>query len=451
MRRKIRWVGKLSVAVFLTMFVVTSMAPNVLAQDPITLTFYSRIWELNVKRVIKNLADSYAEENPNVRVKIIWGSTGASREYILKSVVAGTLADVFEGHARFSLEFGPRGHFIDLSPYISTKEYNDFLEYGWEGADALTPPIYCIPNIQGLHVTFFRKDLLSEVGGRVATVEDPWDWPEFVDIMKKLTKDRDGDGETDQWGWMFVPVARSFTPSIWTTGCEFYAPDPETGKWRVKFDENGRRGLQFFDDWFRKYKIAPTALMGMKTTPMIAGLVAGDYATHNSGVFTRRQIIEAGGEEFLQNKIGVMPWPVDKTNPDRRQRFRISFADVMGYSVSAHSKHIEQAVDFLKYMVKPEHMAKYCEAEFNIPPRKSVLAMPNFQTDKYHWKQIVEMAPAHARPLPTHPTWSEFQERVFVPDFQLLALGEITVDECIENLEKKGNQIIQEWYKKTGK
>lgn len=444
-------VKKLFLAVFLGVFVLSSVVPTVLAKESITLTFYSRMWALAVKRAYVDFADSYAKEKPNVKIEFTWGSTGASREHIIKSIVAGTLEDIFEGHARFALELGPRGHFIDLSPYISKEMYDDFLEYGWEGADAFTPPIYCIPDVEGLHVTFYCKDLLSEVGGRVATKDNPWDWPEFLEIMKKLTKDKDGDGTTDQWGWMFSPDYKSPMSAIWSAGCEFYAPDPDTGKWRVKFDENGRRGVQFMYDWFHKDKITPTAVVGMKTTAMVTGLIAGDYATFNTGVYARRQIMEASSEEFFQNKIGVMPWPVDKTNPDERQRLRVSFGDVMGYSVSAHSKHKEEAVDFVMYMLEPERMAVYCEAEYNIPPRKSVIAQPQFQTDKYHWKTIVDLAPAHARPLPTHPTWSEFQEKAWWPLFQELWLGQISVDECIESLETEGNKILEEWYEKMGK
>ena len=46
---------------------------------------------------------------------------------------------------------------------------------------------------------FYNKDLFEEAG----ITEVPTTWDELVDVAKKLTLDKDGDGETDQWGMMF--------------------------------------------------------------------------------------------------------------------------------------------------------------------------------------------------------------------------------------------------------
>ncbi len=49
---------------------------------------------------------------------------------------------------------------------------------------------------------FFNKGLFDKFGVPYPP-EDEWTWDQFAETVKKLTKDTDGDGKTDVWGFAF--------------------------------------------------------------------------------------------------------------------------------------------------------------------------------------------------------------------------------------------------------
>ena len=56
-----------------------------------------------------------------------------------------------------------------------------------------------IPFVALNSVMFYNKDMFEEAG----VTKVPETWEELREAAKKLTQDKDGDGETDQWGMMY--------------------------------------------------------------------------------------------------------------------------------------------------------------------------------------------------------------------------------------------------------
>lgn len=71
-----------------------------------------------------------------------------------------------------------------------------FVQSAWEtsGAPGRTPT--SIPLYSQAYSLYYNTKLFKEAG----ITEAPKTWEEFVADAKKLTKDTDGDGKTDQWG-----------------------------------------------------------------------------------------------------------------------------------------------------------------------------------------------------------------------------------------------------------
>ena len=56
-----------------------------------------------------------------------------------------------------------------------------------------------IPFVALNSVMFYNKDMFEEAG----ITKVPETWEELREAAKKLTQDKNGDGETDQWGMMY--------------------------------------------------------------------------------------------------------------------------------------------------------------------------------------------------------------------------------------------------------
>lgn len=74
-------------------------------------------------------------------------------------------------------------------------------------------------------------------------------------MCQKLTKDKDGDGEIDQWG-VANANAFGFTPYVYGNGGQFLNDDQT----KVVIDENQnfKDAFQYYTDLTLKYKVTPT-------------------------------------------------------------------------------------------------------------------------------------------------------------------------------------------------
>jgi len=88
------------------------------------------------------------------------------------------------------------GNWVNLTPYLTEEEQADFGE-SQRGFIETHGGIYRIPWFAMVDYMYYRKDLFKKEG-----LSPPKTWDEFLEIGKKLTKDLDGDGEIDQWGYV---------------------------------------------------------------------------------------------------------------------------------------------------------------------------------------------------------------------------------------------------------
>ncbi len=97
----------------------------------------------------------------------------------------------------------------------------------------------------------------------------PVTWGDFLRLAQKATKDTDGDGEIDQWGFVQPWGIRAsgtlnstFYPFLFQAGGQIFTDDG-TG---IGFNnEAGRRSLQFISDLKDKYKVMPETVASMET------------------------------------------------------------------------------------------------------------------------------------------------------------------------------------------
>ncbi len=76
----------------------------------------------------------------------------------------------------------------------------------------------CQPqNISSL-VVYYNKKLFNQA--KVPLPKKGWTWSQMVDKAKKLTKDLDGDGKTDQYGLGVEASIIRLAPLVWSNGGE---------------------------------------------------------------------------------------------------------------------------------------------------------------------------------------------------------------------------------------
>jgi multiple sugar transport system substrate-binding protein len=73
---------------------------------------------------------------------------------------------------------------------------------------------------------YYNKDLFDEYG--VGSPDGTWDHDDYLDVMKRLTRDRDGGGRTDLQGNMLTISWDRIQMHVNGWGGHFVDPDDST-------------------------------------------------------------------------------------------------------------------------------------------------------------------------------------------------------------------------------
>lgn len=205
----------------------------------------------------------FAQQMPNVTLKIEFNAGGAQLETKLETMLAGgTPPDAATVNPQVVLPLMSKGTLMDLSPFIK----GDAATYLPE--DFYPPTLtrvvsdgkqYGIPLQMGLYVLIYNKDLFKAAG--VGDPTDAWHWDtEFLEAAQKLTK---GSGGAKQYGTSMPPMEAV----IWANGGDLFSAD---GKQCVVDQPAAAAAVQWLGDLRFKYKVTPLAsdLASINTTDL---------------------------------------------------------------------------------------------------------------------------------------------------------------------------------------
>ena len=218
---------------FLSLLSLVSLA---VAGAKVTLTFSDwhltePVWEQSLKEAIA----MFEAENPDIEVELDYVSYGEKETKYTTAIEAGVGPDIMHLHAYSLSSFIEKGYLLDLTPFIEAEGPT------WYGGDFLDPwfdvtlqfmqkdgHYYALPGDFMAMVLFYNSELFIEAG--LDPDDPPTTWDEFADYAKALTRDRDGDGQIDSWGFG-TPASIGpgwelrFSPILFAFGADYLTPD----------------------------------------------------------------------------------------------------------------------------------------------------------------------------------------------------------------------------------
>jgi multiple sugar transport system substrate-binding protein len=258
-----------------------------------------------------------------------------------------------------------------------------FAATGAEGKTPTSVPIYGLS--YGL---FYNKKLFEQAG----ISSPPKTWTEFVADGKKLTKDTDGDGKIDQWG--FALEGASIT---------------ENSHWA--FILGKQKGADLFDGETPKFD-SPEMVSAVKQYIDFVG--ADKIASPNNAAFSDgTQALS----QFSKGKAGMVVWQNNaenniKSNGMPKSAYGVAdvpvfdgssdpiMTHVAGINVSIfqNTQHKDAALAFVKYLTSKNEQVRLNQDFGSLPVVKDAQSDPAFSTPTL--KTFGRILADHAAPMP---------------------------------------------------
>jgi multiple sugar transport system substrate-binding protein len=284
------------------------------------------------------------------------------QEQMVTDFQAGNAPDVFAGCCEFFPIWAQSGYLLDLRPYVEA-EIDRRVRFEWDPAqyEALFTEDgiqFALPKYHGALALFYNRDLFDEF--KVDYPDGTWDHEDYLQAMKMLTRDRDGDGEIDLWGSMLDISWERLQVHVNAWGGHFVDPENSRRSWMAR--PESMQALRWIRDriWEDGVMASELDVQGMRTWD---AFIAGRVAMVEEGSWALREILDKA--DF---RVGVAPLP---KGPVRR----VTLATTDGYAVFADTRYPEASWELLKFLTGREYGTAMAKAHFLQPARSSLVGV----------------------------------------------------------------------------
>jgi multiple sugar transport system substrate-binding protein len=252
------------------------------------------------------------------------------------------------------------GYALDLRPYLEADLDQATLD-DWDPAqvDALRTRAglqFGLPKYHGALALYYNKDIFDSCG--VIYPNNTWDHAAYAQAMGRLSRDRDHDDRTDQWGSLFDIGWDRIQVHVNGWGGHFVDPDDPARS--LMCEPPALAALAWLRDrmWDDHVMATPFDVRYVSTRQ---AFVNGQVAMVEDGSWALKDILTGAGF-----RIGVAPFPA---GPARR----VTLATSDGFGIFAGTRHPDAAWELVKFLVSLDYGRAMARANFLQPARASLI------------------------------------------------------------------------------
>lgn len=378
--------------------------------------------------------ERFDDSRPGVRVSLEAVTNQAEyRDRILTSIAAGTPPDVFLLDNIDIPAFAARDVLLDLAPYVQRLGL-DTADFDSRVRDIFTVDgkLLALPKGFTPMVLVYNRRLFREAG--IPEPHAGWTWEDFTRAAKALTRDLDGDGESDQFGAFFDRRVFLWISWIWSGGGDVLCPDGRRASGCLDSPATSR-ALRWYLDWVERDSIAPRVFtlrrsLGDQFRLFNSGRVAM-LTTGHFWIPNFRPHVEQGRIE-----IGFAPIP----HREGSRPSTVIYAS--GWAVPRNARRPRLAIELAGFMADTLAQRTRGELKLEIPGLRSVAA-EMIGSDTTGWEAAFQVALASGR-IPWGARvrgWREIENRL--PDVidQVLLKGR-DLDEALGEAARDIDAIL---------
>ena len=383
----------------------------------------------------QSMIAQYEAAYPDVEVEYIVVADNEFDTKLQTMIGAGQAPDVFYCPIDKMMKLAATGNLYDLTDYVAS---NDIFSadnvwecllnlYRFDGQNQGSGSIYALPKDVSVFPVFYNVDLFKAAGVTPPTIDDPWDWNDYLAAAQKLTT---GEGDSKIYG----TGAYSLESAVWSNGAEWV--DPETLSKVEITDPAFTQAMQWCADLRLVYGVAPSA---SETEAL------GDYDRFKQG---KLAMVGAGtwslGDlwENCDFDWDVMNWPVSPNTG----KSEIWFGSA-GLAVSSTTAYPEAAANlaaFLSFNQDAQRTA-YTMGQA-IPMLKDMAYGEYSQFDKGPASKDVffDMLENHVRLATQSRTFNQEWFAEFNSNSAAVFNGEMTAVEYCSSIQEAVQQLLDD-------
>lgn len=314
------------------------------------------------ERLFKSFVEEFEKENPKIEIKLEYGGNlWTMRDKLLTAIAGGSAPDIAEIDSYWTPIFAEAGSLVNMEPYMALPGYNkDDLVGPSLRSTQYQGESYSIPfNLSNI-VLYYNKKYFEEAG--LDPEKPPTTWDEAIEMGKKLTLDKNGDGITDQWG-LGCPLKADFgaiwywLALFWQQGGELFNDAETEGTF------NSEAGVAATNIWREMVHDAEILSLSQGWSDFESGITAMDLGSSSS--LARRR------ENMGFDTVGIAVLPKGK------ERATVSGGGNLAIFSNCEDKRA--AWEFLKWIGSTEINKRWSIATGAIPVRKSVQEEPEYK------------------------------------------------------------------------
>jgi multiple sugar transport system substrate-binding protein len=423
-----------TISMFIAIIIAAFSLNSVMAEQ-VTLRFSD--WHLTEdvwNKSLNEAMDIFHKRHPNIKVVLEPVSYKEKETKYTVESAAGRAPDVFHVHA-FSLPmFFSKGFAKDLTPFIE-KEGSGFLDAWYPLPIKLMKhngKMHAMPGDYMTMVLFYNTNIFKEAG--LDPNKPPKTWDEFLVYAKKLTRDTDGDGKVDQWGFGTVGAkspgfSMRFGPFIWSYGADYLTPDMK----RSALDSSeANEAFKFFVELYTKHKVVPPGLTAMNPQEVRTQFAQKKVA----------MILGSGWTPPIVNKINpdLNAFEVLKCAPAPMKRKQATAIWLSSWVMSPNTKHPNEAWELLKFITSKEMELKWFVDNRVTSARKDVSGVaPQILNDKF--ASVMASQLPNGKVEPQISQWPEIMD-TFTTSIQESIVGMKSPKKALSEADKRTNAIL---------
>jgi len=362
-----------------------------------------------------DLVDEFNATHLDIKVKLQVIPWDTFHEKLISAIAAGVAPEVSKVHVNWIGELTEMESLTPLDSFIETWPGSyDVKEEIWDlfKVKKFGDTKFIVPTGMVALYLYYRADLFKAEG-----LTPPTNYEEFLKIAHILTKDTDGDGKIDQWGYGMRGARGGH--DMWNTFANFFNRDGS-----INLDEAAVvRGTKWYADLFRKEKVTPPSAPSDGFAQF-----TNDFANGRTTMIIHHIGSHLKMIENLGDKVAAVPVPEGLSGG-----YTSAVPDgvaIIKSSIKSDAE-AEAAFKFASWWNENKQVDGMCRHFGGQAPVLKSLAEVAYYRDNPFLKATMDSM-KFAGKLPLVPQTASFIEDVWPTTFGRLLLDEITAEKAVQ-------------------